>query len=1309
MKYKKHTWKVLLGIIVMIAALILPTEIGQAEAVPVKNSDLFYAYPYHLKVKNQSEANGMEYFADYQLLYAYDTAVDAIYNLSSEDEQMRMVITILKDGAEYTIGSLGRLLGLTNDFESQCADRATRELLTAAMQDEQFILALCEETTELVEAWEFVKSGQDFISSSAYSLVNDSQKKIIKEGLDTKSDYFDAVSEVMTAVEIGNYICFMEQVDNTILNYLISCAPNETLLNSLNAYQSHKNNHYQSYIKEKYLSDATMKALNSAFESGLSAVGSSAAAIFKVVDIVCEAVGNSLSWITGIGSYEDLLVSIQLDQYVNGIRSHRTDLINSFLISPVYPAGVQDYQYTYNMYVIAVRALAESVVNVNKAYEQNIAYVVGNMDKYVSYEKHLEGCRTAVDNLSMDERSIVKGDASKYYELSGDLKLAEPTNEMEADSIYWANNELYYGIQLYNGEMELAATDAGSRKINGNLILRNSKFTIPENLQIQLDGDMLTRSQHISTSCISQLNIYGGLIVKGDVYQTNAGVLRINMGEESPYFEVSGDLAVGDYEYDYGYLNVSSGKIVLNGSNIYIPHLESLGTAELYINTTEASNINLGILKLQGGTTPVQLKITETDSGEFELNGNADDYNLTRGRKIRVTDSLELGKADISYATLAVDGSVKMTGNCNMRGTTLNVSGTLEVGGDCLIYSQYTSTSLRSVITITGDMKVGGSLSEQSAGVLSVIMNEESSRLEVDGATSAGGNEYDYDVWNVTAGKIILNGSYIYASHLESLGTAELYINTNEASSINLGMLKLQEGSTPVQLKITEADSGVYEVSGNADDYNLTAKRRIRVADSLELGKADISYTTLDVDGSVKIAGNCNMRGTTLNVSGTLEIGGDCPIYSQYTSTSLRSVITITGDMKVGGSLSEQSAGVLSVIMNGEAPCLEICGTASSSGNEYDYDNWNISSGKLILKGTYNYIRNMSLQNAAELYIQGEEPQSINLITLNQDAAAKIVLDNASETGVTFLSALSAKGLFNHNRCNFTLYNNGKNSSFIDYDGDGVTDEKDPYPTDASVSAWGTITEEMIALEKPSYAYTGKEICPEIVVKAGNVVLEENIHYLVSYSDNVEVGTATITVNGIKKNGYLGTGTISFIIEEVKNNFNDVLENEYYYEPVLWAVDQGITSGLKENQFAPEDACTRGQVVTFLWRSQGCPEPTSTSHNFTDLNANEYYYKAVLWAVENGITSGMTKTTFAPDATVTRGQFVTFLHRAEGKPSYTVSNPFTDLKTGEYYYDAVLWAVENKVTSGLKPTLFGPEEPCTRGQVVTFLYRAYNE
>ena len=174
------------------------------------------------------------------------------------------------------------------------------------------------------------------------------------------------------------------------------------------------------------------------------------------------------------------------------------------------------------------------------------------------------------------------------------------------------------------------------------------------------------------------------------------------------------------------------------------------------------------------------------------------------------------------------------------------------------------------------------------------------------------------------------------------------------------------------------------------------------------------------------------------------------------------------------------------------------------------------------------------------------------------------------------------------------------------------------------------------------------------------------------------------------------------------NSFVDVIEGNFFYNPVLWAAEKGITAGITPNTFAPYDKCTRGQVVTFLWRAAGCPEPTSTSHPFTDINEKAYYYKAMLWAVENGITAGMTADTFAPDSFCSRGQVVTFLWRAAGKPEPTsTKHPFQDVNTKAYYYQAMLWAVENGITAGMTATTFAPDQTCTRGQVVTFLYRNY--
>ena len=177
---------------------------------------------------------------------------------------------------------------------------------------------------------------------------------------------------------------------------------------------------------------------------------------------------------------------------------------------------------------------------------------------------------------------------------------------------------------------------------------------------------------------------------------------------------------------------------------------------------------------------------------------------------------------------------------------------------------------------------------------------------------------------------------------------------------------------------------------------------------------------------------------------------------------------------------------------------------------------------------------------------------------------------------------------------------------------------------------------------------------------------------------------------------------------EVRENpFGDVKETDYFLNPVLWAVENGITSGTGAGQFSPEDTCTRAQVVTFLWRAVGKPEPASDVNPFDDVNPSDYYYKAVLWAVENGVTAGTSAGKFSPEASCTRGQVVTFMWRAMGKEiPETDQNPFGDVKDTDYFYQPVLWAVENGITAGTGAGKFAPDDSCTRGQVVTFLYRA---
>lgn len=182
--------------------------------------------------------------------------------------------------------------------------------------------------------------------------------------------------------------------------------------------------------------------------------------------------------------------------------------------------------------------------------------------------------------------------------------------------------------------------------------------------------------------------------------------------------------------------------------------------------------------------------------------------------------------------------------------------------------------------------------------------------------------------------------------------------------------------------------------------------------------------------------------------------------------------------------------------------------------------------------------------------------------------------------------------------------------------------------------------------------------------------------------------------------GVIGGNTGSF-------NFHDVSRFDYFYDAVKWAAENGIASGTGRYTFSPNAVCTRAQTVTFLWRAAGSPLPRYRVCPFTDVNPRDYYYDAVLWAVEQGITTGLNATTFGPDVTVTRGQVATFLYRAASAAKPNTFSPFTDVKTTAYNYDAILWAYDNRITTGTSDTTFSPDAYCTRAQIVTFLYRYY--
>lgn len=218
--------------------------------------------------------------------------------------------------------------------------------------------------------------------------------------------------------------------------------------------------------------------------------------------------------------------------------------------------------------------------------------------------------------------------------------------------------------------------------------------------------------------------------------------------------------------------------------------------------------------------------------------------------------------------------------------------------------------------------------------------------------------------------------------------------------------------------------------------------------------------------------------------------------------------------------------------------------------------------------------------------------------------------------------------------------------------------------------------------------------------------------YAVSPVGRSDILSQTVTTASGSSGGHTSSGGNSSRpsdpkppVNDPSTGFTDVKNDAYYADAVKWAVDRGITNGQTTTLFGAEASCTRAQIVTFLWRAAGSPVLQTTKNPFTDLSEDAYYYQAVLWAVEQGITVGTTETTFDPDQTCTRGEAVTFLHRNSGEPVAAGNHGFQDVNGGDYYDNAVQWAREKSITSGTTETTFSPNARCTRGQIVTFLYR----
>lgn len=415
-------------------------------------------------------------------------------------------------------------------------------------------------------------------------------------------------------------------------------------------------------------------------------------------------------------------------------------------------------------------------------------------------------------------------------------------------------------------------------------------------------------------------------------------------------------------------------------------------------------------------------------------------------------------------------------------------------------------------------------------------------------------------------------------------------------------------------------------------------------------------------------------------------------------SDGLKVVTLALGGGKLGGSTDT----IRIIVKSGSkftAPASD--GLTRPDGNNGSYFMWLGSDGNLYAPG----------ESVPEVVTTLTAQWTVNQYTITYDLAGGTVegnpdtytietvaftLKNPTKSGYTF-TGWSGTGLDGENNMTVTIpkgsTGNRSYTAHWRYNGGGGSGYS-YYTIKATAGAGGSISPSgnVSVREGRDQTFT---ITPDKDYAVANVKIDgKSIGAVKSYTFENVRRTHTIEVIFMKANGNPQIGV-----------FVDVATGSYYEDAVDWAVENGITKGTDDTHFSPDGICTRAQAATFLWRAAGSPKPETRTMPFTDVPAGSYYYDAVLWAVENGITKGTSNTTFSPNMTCTRAQIVTFLWRSEKSPAAGTANLFVDVKSTVYYADAVLWAVKEDITKGTTNTTFSPDADCTRAQIVTFLWR----
>ena len=785
----------------------------------------------------------------------------------------------------------------------------------------------------------------------------------------------------------------------------------------------------------------------------------------------------------------------------------------------------------------------------------------------------------------------------------------------------------------------------------------------------------------------------GELTINGGSFTAagNAAVIKEMTG--------SGADAIGTVEINAGTFTTDSGEII---------HLETANEAKAKINIINGSfstSDTTSLAKLADYVDPSSTYDATTGKAESRTQENAA-ASVNGKYYATLTDAVAAAEAG-DTVTLLADATERLS-------ISQGKAFTLDLGGNTLTYAG------GYVLDIDGDLTIkNGTVKMTGAKDTAAIWLNKTAKLTVESdATVSVSNNAEENCYCIafykdcTAAELTVKGSLEGGSGITVNGlitdTAvqnKLLVDGATINAVNHGIYQAGNATTSVNNSTITGSTGIEVRAGNIETNNssITGNGEFSCVNNPKgttttgVGIAIAQHTTtLPID--VKISGG--------TISGTYSVYEANPQKNSTDAVS-KVEISISGGSFDGNVYSED----IEQFITG--------GNFSSSLKDTDYLENSLKAELNTGKGDVPYSYYPTVNEAKEaakkagggtvtdLTTPVAKTYTVTLKFANDGETTDQVL-TVAENGIVILPTPTRSG-----RYAFRYWTDGTNTynagdaytvtkeatltAVWRYTGSSSSGITSSYPVSVPRFDNGTVS------VTPGSASKGTTVTitvkPDEGYELDKLVVTDKEGNRLSLSDQGD-GKYTFTMPDGKVSV---DASFSKIVATV--SFRDVTQSDYYYDAVQWAVEKGITEGTSATTFSPDASCTRAQMVTFLWRAAGSPAPKSTVNPFTDVSASDYYYNAVLWAVENGITTGVSADRFAPGATVNRAQTVTFLYRANGSPAASGAS-FSDVAADEYYANAVAWAVQNGITTGTGNGKFTPSAPCTRGQIVTFLYRS---